>query len=109
MDKTSKDIGTQMPKIQNIFKERLLNHKKLLKIKLKTIDFSSNYNTTTTLSNINNINKSSKILENCKNEFNIIKKIKKIKTKANKNLFSTIDNKPKKNKLIIIIMNSIGI
>ena len=93
MSKTNKENGTQMPKIQNIFKERLLNQKKLLKIKLKTIDFSTNYYTTT-LSDINNIyNKSSRILENSKYEF---KTLKKIKTKTNKNLFATIENKSKK-------------
>lgn len=98
MSKTNKENGTQMPKIENIFKERLLNQKKLLKIKLKTIDFSSNYNTTTTLSNVNNIyNKSLRILENNKYEYKNIKRIKKINSKTDKNLFSTIDNKSKKN------------
>ena len=101
MSKTNKENGTQMPKIENIFKERLLNQKKLLKIKLKTIDFSSNYNTTTTLSNVNNIyNKSLRILENNKYEYKNIKRIKKIKSKTDKNLFSTIDNKSKKKYII---------
>ena len=102
MSQTNKENGTQMPKIQNIFKERILNQKKLLKIKLKTIDFSTNYNVTTTLSNnTNNIyNKSSTIYENNKYEFKTIKKIKKIKSKANKNFFSTINNKSRKKYII---------
>ena len=94
MIQTKKDNRTQMPKIKNIFKERLLNQKKLLKIKLKTIEFSTNRNATTTLSNINKIyNKASRILENSKYEFKTIKKIKQIKSKTKKNLFSTFDNK----------------
>ena len=98
MSKTNQENGTQMPRIENLFKERLPSQKKLLKIKLKTIDFSTNYNTTTTLSNINNIyNKSSRILEKNQYEF---KKIKKIKSKANKNFFSTINNKSRKKYII---------
>ena len=63
MSQTNKENGTQMPKIQNIFKERILNKKKLLKIKLKTIDFYTNYNVKKTLTNnTNNIyNKSTTI------------------------------------------------